>query len=815
VAEWFMTYEGWDPDREGLREALCTVGNGYVAVRGALPESCADGVHYPGTYVAGVYNRLGSEVAGRLVENESVVNVPNWLPVSVRAAGGGWFGREGTTVLDHRIELDVHRAVLTRHSRLRDADGRIVQLTQRRFASMRDRHLLALETTVVAENWSGLLEIRSALDATVRNNGVARYRSLPDRHLVPVEAGAVDDEVVHLVVTTTQSCVRIGEAARTRLFRDGRRLDADRPALVERPGYVAHDFAVEVGAGDEVVVEKVVALFTSRDQGVSEPGADAREWAADVAGSFEDLLRRHAVAWDHIWSRMRIAVGADGEVERLLHLHELHLLQTVSNNSVGSDVGVPARGLHGEAYRGHIFWDDLFVFPFLSLRFPQLTRALLLYRYHRLDRARRNARDAGRRGAMFPWQSASSGREETQTMHLNPNSGRWLPDASHLQHHVNAAIAVNVWQYYQATGDLEFLRFHGAELIVEIARFWASTATYSHALDRYEIKGVMGPDEYHDGYPGRAEPGLDNNAYTNLMAVWCLCRAFDVLDVLPPVSARELREHLDLGAAELAHWDDVSRKMRVCFHDGVISQFEGFGALDELDWERYRATYGDIARLDRILEAEGDTPNRYKLTKQADVLMLFYVLSTDELAELLARLGYPFDDGLVARNVDYYSARTANGSTLSRVVEAWVTARQNRARSWKLFVEAVRSDYDDCQHGTTAEGIHIGAMGGTIDLIQRCYTGLETRQDALRLDPVIPDELQSLAYDVRYRGQLVTIEVTPERLQVRVDLAEGGPITVEVYGRRHHLMPGRTLTVDVREAQVGTFDSDAGPRRIG
>ena len=195
-----------------------------------------------------------------------------------------------------------------------------------------------------------------------------------------------------------------------------------------------------------------------------------------------------------------------------------HLLQTVSEHTIDLDVGVPARGLHGEAYRGHIFWDELFVFPFLNLRFPELTRALLRYRVRRLPEARQAARAAGYRGAMYPWQSGSDGREETQRLHLNPRSGRWLPDNSHRQRHVNAAVAWNVWQYYQATGDLDFLAAYGAEMLLEIARFWASIATYNRALDRYEICGVMGPDEYHDGYPDRDEPGLDNNAYTNVMA---------------------------------------------------------------------------------------------------------------------------------------------------------------------------------------------------------------------------------------------------------------------------------------------------------
>ena len=220
-----------------------------------------------------------------------------------------------------------------------------------------------------------------------------------------------------------------------------------------------------------------------------------------------------------------------------------------------------------------------------------------------------------------------------------------------------------MWQYFQATGDLDFLRFHGAEMLLEIARFWASAATYNRALDRYEILGVVGPDEYHDGYPGSTRPGIDNNAYTNVMAVWCLCRGLDVLKILSPELGTELSDRLSLTQAEIDHWDDVSRKVKVCFHDGVISQFEGYEALEELDWDAYRSRYGDMSRLDRILEAEGDSANRYKLAKQADVTMLFFVLSADELAAILERLGYAYDPDLIPRTVAYYDRRTSHGST--------------------------------------------------------------------------------------------------------------------------------------------------------
>jgi alpha,alpha-trehalase len=352
------------------------------------------------------------------------------------------------------------------------------------------------------------------------------------------------------------------------------------------------------------------------------------------------------------------------------------------------------------------------------------------------------------RGIVLHWGDPAdppNREEETQRLHLNPRSGRWLPDRSHRQRHVNAAIAWNVWQYYQATGDLAFLEAHRAEMLLEIARFWASVATYDHALDRYQIRGVMGPDEYHDGYPDRDEGGLDNHAYTNVMAAWVLGRALETLEVLGDHRRVELAERLGLAREELGRWDEISRKLRVCFHDGdIISQFEGYGELEELDWEGLRRRHGDIRRLDRILEASGDTTNRYKASKQADVLdvlivlMLFYLLSAEELRGLLERLGYRLEPSAIRRNVDYYLARTSHGSTLSGVVNASVLARSDRPRSWRFFTEVLASDLHDVQGGTTAEGIHLGAMAGTVDLVQRCYTGLETRDGVLGSTPACP-----------------------------------------------------------------------------
>ena len=799
--DWHLRYQGLDPSTEGLREALCTLGNGYFATRGAAIESSADGIHYPGTYLAGGYDRLTSEIAGRSVENEDLVNLPNWLVLRWRITGSDWFDPARVELLEYEQALDMQHGVLERVLRFRDDAGRCTRVAERRLVHMAQPHLAALELRITAENWSGTIDVRSAIDGRVRNAGVERYRALDGQHLEPLQARCNGD-ALFLKMRTRQSRLEVALTARTRFWRDGKDV-TPAPALLEEPDQVAHTFGLKQGEAETITVEKVVALFTSRDHAVSECGLAASE-LIKTAANFPALLESHALAWAHLWRRFDIRIA---EVESavgdrntcVLRLHIFHLLQTTSPHSTDLDVGVPARGWHGEAYRGHIFWDELFIFPLLNLRLPEITRSLLLYRYRRLDAARANARLAGYAGAMYPWQSGSDGREETQRLHLNPRSGRWSADPTHRQRHVNAAIAYNIWQYYQATGDLEFIAFSGAEMFLEIARFWASIATYNDKLARYEIRGVIGPNEFQTGYPGADSPGLNNNAYTNLMAVWVLWRARDLLAILPEERRHELCERLSLTDKELAHWDEVSSKMRIVFHgEGIVSQFEGYDELEEFDWDGYRARYGDIHRLDRILEAEGDDVNRYRAAKQADVLMLFYLFSAEELAELFGRLGYPFEYETIPRNVAYYAQRSSNGSTLSRVVHAWVLSRSDRPQSWQVFQEALGSDVADIQGGTTREGIHLGAMAGTVDLVQRCYTGIVTHGEVLWFNPCIPDALAQLQMSLRYRGHALDVGVTQQRLEIHARKSNAAPIRIGLRERVYTLAAGEARRFNLR-----------------
>jgi beta-phosphoglucomutase family hydrolase len=767
---WSLVYQEFDPAREGIRESLCALGNGYFATRGAAAWADADAVHYPGTYLAGGYNRLRTEIQGRVVENEDLVNLPNWLSLTFRVEDGEWLDLRAVTIRSYRQELDLRRGLLCSAMDIEDAQGRRTALAERRFVSMSDMHLGALELAVRAENWSGRMTIRSAIDGRVVNAGAKLYREFNNRHLGSIDSDVIGEDGILLRVRTSQSDVRIAQAAVTRAYLDGQLIGAPRTISTER-GYIAQQFTVELRQDETLKVEKLAFLYTSRDFAMSECGVAARK-ALSRAERFDVVLARHVYAWANLWRRFDIRLQPAGREFRLnlpmlLRLNMFHLLQAASLNSIGLDIGVPARGWTGEAYQGHVFWDELFIFPALNYRAPELTRSLLMYRYRRLNEARAAAARAGLRGAMFPWQSGSDGQEETQELNLNHRSQRWIPDNSFRQRHVGSAIAYNVWQYFQVTQDFEFLHFYGAELILDIAHFWSSTAIFNDERQRYEIRGVMGPDEFHEAYPDSESFGLDNNAYTNVMAVWVLSRALEVLQILSDLRRRELLERLAISATEIERWEDMSRRMFVPFHEnGIVSQFEGYDTLREFDWEGYRLRYGNIQRLDLILEAENDTTNRYKLAKQADVLMLFYVFSAEELTGLFARLGYRLDPQAIPRNVAYYDARSSHGSTLSRVVHAWVMARSDRQRSLQYYAEALQSDVSDIQQGTTAEGIHLGAMAGTVDLILRVSTGIEATGDVLRLNPQLPSEIERLDMRIRYRGHSLDLQITRDRLTI-------------------------------------------------
>ncbi len=785
---WSLIYDNYAPKEEKLREVLCALGNGYFVTRTAAIESKADDIHYPGTYLAGGYNRLKTKIQGKEIKNEDLVNFPNWLRLKFRIQNDDWFSVDETTILSFRQELDMHEGIFHKFIHFSDAKGRETRFIERRFVHMGDKHVASIELTIVPINWEGAIEVESGIDGNIKNEGVQRYSALSNQHLKCIEK-EFDSDMIFLKMETVQSNHTISMAAKTKFFIKSEPFLAE-VKFIENDSYIAKRFFIKSISNEEYLkIEKSVSLYTSKDKAITNCYLEARLDLEDIK-RFEDMLFDHKVAWKHLWEKFDMElkfadIKKDYFLKRVLHLYIFHLLQTASVHTIDMDVGIPARGWHGEAYRGHIFWDEIFIFPFFNYRLPQITRSLILYRYRRLPEARRAAKALGYKGAMYPWQSGSNGKEETQIIHLNPRSSRWVDDNTYLQRHINSAIVYNIWQYYQITGDSEFLCFYGAEMILEIARFWSSIATYNSSEERYEILGVVGPDEYHDAYPKSETPGLKNNAYTNIMAVFVLNKAIELQKILSQAHLEELCEKLQIEQSEIQRWEDIRLKMKIVFHDDdIISQFEGYENLKELDWDLYRQKYENIQRLDRILEAEGDSANQYKISKQADVLMLFYLFSLEELKGLFHQLGYRFSKKMLKKNSKYYLQRTSSGSSLSQVVHAWISARTNRKESWCFFNEALLTDITDTQGGTTPEGVHIGAMAGTVDIMQRCYTGLEARDNILRLNPSLPKELDEIKLKLHYRGQWLKIDIYRNRIIVETQVLNAEPVSMNIKNKK-------------------------------
>jgi beta-phosphoglucomutase family hydrolase len=765
---WNITYHTYEPSKERTREALLTVGNGYSGTRGAKDECDANAINYPGTYIAGLYNRLSTPIAGKDIWNEDFVNAPNWLPLTFCINDGDWFDINTTSIISIKRTLDFKTGLLSRVLKVKDGKGNETLIESKRFTSMADPHLSAMQYSVTPLNYNGKIAIKTGINGAIINDGVERYKSLNQQHLQPVDQGASGDRQ-YVLVSTTQSGIQIAEAADHFFFQNGLSSGVELYHSIS-PSVVYSTASFDLRKDEVVSVVKKIAIYTSKTDDVTDPLSSALTKLDTVDGEFGALLADSATAWDKIWEKVDMRVGGDRFSQKLLRLHLYHLIVSMSPHNSTIDASITARGLHGEAYRGHIFWDELFILPLYDINLPEVAKAMLMYRYRRLGKSKEYAKEYGYSGAMYAWQSGSDGREETQVIHLNPLNGHWDVDHSSLQRHVSLAVAFDIWQYYQITEDHDFMKSYGTEVFLQICRFWASKCHWNEERQRYDLTKVMGPDEFHEQYPDAKEGGLNNNAYTNLMTAWAFRKAALILESYGENGSAELGI-LGFEAKELDLWKDIAGKLFLDINEeGIIAQYEGYFDLKELDWEYYKKKYGNIYRMDRILKAEGLTPDEFKVSKQADTLMTFYNLEKAEVDSLLQGLGYSLPEDYLQRNLEYYFGRTSHGSTLSRIVHARLASiAGNREMSWQLYSDALASDFVDIQGGTTAEGIHAGVMAGTVLIALSTFAGISFDQDHLSVQPSLPDAWESLRFGISFKGTRFQMNITKTEVTCTAD----------------------------------------------
>lgn len=784
---WQLEYYGYTPGKDEYSvESLLTVGNGFIGLRGTTPEMEISDANYPGLYLASLYNTAESEVSDRTITNEDFVNAPNLQKIYL-VIDNEKIDIAQNTLLSFKRQLNLKTGLFTSFAEIETQTKKQLRIETQKIANMENSHHYSILYRFTPLNFTGEIDVISEADGSVYNYNVARYRSLTNKHLT-IQTTEYFKSKALLIARTNQSDITVCQASQ--LFSDDFSLETLKSEKTAEK--VIQKLTISAEKNRTYTLEKsvTVAKYKMGEQ------TTTSKLALLSLPRFKEMYAESKEAWRKLWENAAITIDGDLMSQKMLNLHTYHLLVSAAPNAYEQslDASITARGLHGEAYRGHIFWDELFIIPFYILHFPKTAREILLYRYQRLTAAKKAAKEAGYQGAMFPWQSGLDGTEQSQELHLNPISGEWKEDHSRLQRHVSLAIAYNVWQYWHNVRDRSFMEQYGLELILEIAHFWQSAATLDSVTGRYSIEGVMGPDEFHESYPNSQKGGLKNNAYTNMMVVWLFEEVEKLRNQLSPEIFQSVAAKVQLSEDNFSQMTDIRKNLCLEINpEGIIAQFEGYFDLKDLDWDHYREKYGNIYRMDRILNAEGKSADAYKVAKQADSLMIFYNFSTAQVHQILDDLTYRLPEDYVEKNLHYYLARTSHGSTLSRVVHAQLAAMVDQQDlAWSLYQEALYSDYRDIQGGTTAEGIHAGVMAATLYIPLTTFAGIDFREDVMRIDPNLPKQWQNIQFNIQVRGINYHFNVTHETLTVVADQNT----TIILSGATHELKANKEQSIN-------------------
>ncbi len=741
---WSLIEEGFTPEREHEVESLFTVANGYAGTRGSLEEGVA--LSRPATFIAGVFNHPPDGVPELAI-------APEWSKIRVYV--DGWQLRlDQGEMLDHWRQLDMRRGILEREWRHRDSAGRTTHLKYRRFVSLADRRAFVESLSLMPENYSGRIRVESVLAAHVGNpSGVDHVEVSADEGEVMRSVATAAGAPLVLTARTIGSGVRLAFAT-AHVFTAPEATDLGR-AVVSDDKMVGEGLEWQAEIGLTYRIDKLTAAATSRDE--AEPRQAAVEHLTHLlALGVDALTEQHVQAWAKRWEVADVRLPGKETDQRAARFSIYHLTSSV--NPADEWVSVGARGLTGQSYKGHVFWDtDIYMVPFYVFTDPPAARALLMYRYHMLPGARKKAREKGYRGALYPWESADSGDEVTPSFGLGPG-GQVIPILTgDLEQHISADVAYAVWQYWRATGDDDFLLRAGAEILLETARFWASRAT-KEADGRYHIRNVIGPDEYHER--------VDDNAYTNVMAQCNIEWALQVAELLRerwPERWSDLSDQLALTAGEMDAWRETAQAMYTGFDPatGLFEQFQGYFSLEDIDVRAYEPR---TAPMEVILGRERTA--RSQIIKQSDVVILMYLLWDR------------FPPAVREANFRYYEPRCGHGSSLSPSIHALVAARlgfEGLAR--RYFRQAFEIDLIN-NMGNAAGGVHSAAQGGLWQAIVFGFGGMQLREDGLAFDPRPLPEWRTLEFCVQWRGRKLHVSAEAAPRSVAVRLLEGEPMVV-------------------------------------
>jgi len=711
--DWSLIETEFNPEQLQQRETVFTIGNGYVGTRGTFEEGYTRAI--PVTLIHGVYDDVP------IVYTE-LANCPDWLPLIV-IVDGDRFRLDKGEILNYERELDLKRGILRRWVRWRSPQKKTIDLHFERFASLDDENVFVLRCQLTPVDFDGLLEVEASINGYPENQGFNHWEILDQGN---------NNQFVWLQLRTRSSRIELGMAM-------GLSVSGIIPAaqISNPPGYPTLTYSFPATLGKTVVVDKLVTVFTSEQ--VENPLLAAQTKLAELPDT-KTLLANQERAWNQVWQQSDITIEGDIKAQCAVRYNLFQLLIAASKHN--DKVSIAAKTLSGFGYRGHVFWDtEIFILPFFTYTQPQIARNLLGYRYHTLDGARRKASHDGYKGAMYAWESAKTGDEVTPRW-LPPNDPYgediriWCRDR---EIHISADIAYGVWYYWQATGDDEWMRSCGAEIILATAVFWGSRVEYDIKEERYEIRSVIGADEYHEL--------VDNNTFTNRLVQWHLEKALFVQDwlrVTNPGRCQELEQKLQLTPNRRSRWQDIINNIWIPYDPAtnLIEQCEGFFQLEDLNLDSYEPRTRSIQAILGI-----EATNKRQVLKQPDVLMLLYLMRPAQ--------DFPYNKEILQTNWDYYAPRTdiTYGSSLGPAIHSILASDLGKsAAAYDLFMQAAMVDIEDVR-GNANDGIHGASAGGIWQAVIFGFGGIQFTDDKPTAKPHLPNGWTRLQFKIHWRGQ--------------------------------------------------------------
>lgn len=728
--EEFIIPENKYEEKENLNyESLFALSNGYLGIRGSHEEGTKRTLPY--FFINGIFDK--SETFMR-----ELVALPNPLGIKFYVEKE-LIGIENCEILKYSRELDIKNGILWKYMILRDKYGRETKIEGCRFVSRKNIHRIGIIYNLTPLNYGGIIEVESETDGRIINFLDAPRFKVKHTKLVRNEK-LNSSGGNYIEVATRDNGLHVGVGSYIEAYKDEKLILNNRK--FNAFGELTSEFGdVTLETGEVATFIKYISVFTENDVDKDDIKLKTENEITGFLnqGIFEEL-KEHCLKYKSMWEIADIKIDGDKELNKAVRFNIFHLMSTGSE--VNDNINVGAKLLTGEEYGGHAFWDtELFMLPFFSYVFPNIARNLETYRYKLLNAAKENAKKNGFKGAQYPWESADDGSEQCPAYTIEPDGSCYRCYVADYEHHVTAAIAYGIYNYTRITGDIDFFYNKGIYILIETARFWASRCEYISEKDRYEIRKVTGPDEWH-------EP-VDNNVYTNYLARWNLLYVKRSLDKIKAENSKiyySILEETHFTDEESTLWREISDKIYLPKMEGVniLEQFEGYFKLEDCIIEKYDKN--DWPIRPEILKTIPVYKTR--LIKQADIVMLLHLLREE------------FTEQEIKDNYYYYEKRTLHGSSLSPSIYAITGLKIGDAKkAYRYLKRAAFIDLLNLQKNTR-EGIHAANAGGVWQVVIFGFAGVDIDEAGeLSIKPSMPKEWRSLKFRLHHREKLLEITV--------------------------------------------------------